>query len=381
MRIAYVCADPGVPVFGSKGASIHVQEVLRRLLARGARVELFCMRTGGPAPADLAGVAVHEAAPARAEDTGRRERMTMRAATALEGLLRRAAPFDLVYERYALWGGFGAEWAHASGVPGVLEVNAPLIEEQAAHRGLVHRRAAEANLTRTLAVAPTVVCVSGPVAAWARERGAAAERVHVVPNGVDTDRFRPAPAEPAGPFTVGFSGSLKSWHGVHALLDACAPLPDDTRLLLVGDGPEGGALRRRAAEGRLAGRVEFTGALPADRVPAQLRRMHVAAAPYHPGAGRYFSPLKVYEYLAAGLPVVAGDIGQNAEVVAPGRNGVLVPPGDAGALAGALADLRGDPATRTRMRAAARRTALGHTWEATVTRILAAAGVPAEAHP
>jgi hypothetical protein len=52
-RIAYVCADPGVPVFGTKGASVHVQEVLRVLVRGGAEVELVCARTGGPPPADL----------------------------------------------------------------------------------------------------------------------------------------------------------------------------------------------------------------------------------------------------------------------------------------------------------------------------------------
>ncbi|WP_078761711.1 glycosyltransferase [Marinactinospora thermotolerans] len=375
MRIAYVCADPGIPVFGSKGASIHVQEVLRVLLARGARVELFCMRTGGPPPADLAGIPVHEVAPARTGDTATRERMTMRAAAALENLMEAAGPYDLVYERYALWGGFALERASAAGVPGVLEVNAPLIEEQAEHRGLVHRRGAEAILSRALTVASAVVCVSGPVAEWVLAHGAPPQRVHVIPNGVDVRRFRPADREPGGPFTVGFTGSLKRWHGVDVLVGAFARMRgDDARLLIVGDGPEAASLRDLAHRLGVAERVEFTGALPPDRVPAQLRRMHVAAAPYRAEGGHYFSPLKLYEYLAAGLPVVAGDVGQIGQVVVPGSNGLLVPGGDAPALAAALESLRDDPAARARMRAAARRTALGHTWEAVVERTLAVAG-------
>ncbi len=66
MRVTYVCADPGVPVFGSKGASVHVQEVLRAFVRRGDDVDLVCVRRGGTAPAGLEGVAVHEVADDRA---------------------------------------------------------------------------------------------------------------------------------------------------------------------------------------------------------------------------------------------------------------------------------------------------------------------------
>ena len=59
MRLAYVCADPGVPVFGRKGASIHVQEVVRALDARGVEVELFASRTGGDPPPGLEKVPLH----------------------------------------------------------------------------------------------------------------------------------------------------------------------------------------------------------------------------------------------------------------------------------------------------------------------------------
>jgi hypothetical protein len=58
MRVAYICMDPGVPVFGQKGASVHVQEVVRTLLKRGAKVELFALRLGGDCPSDLKQVSV-----------------------------------------------------------------------------------------------------------------------------------------------------------------------------------------------------------------------------------------------------------------------------------------------------------------------------------
>ena len=73
---------------------------------------------------------------------------------------------------------------------------------------------------------------------------------------------------------------------------------------MVGDGPLRSTLVAQAAQLGVSRQVEFTGALPPAEVSAQLQRMDVACAPYGPDGTAYFSPLKVYEYLAAGLPVV-----------------------------------------------------------------------------
>jgi glycosyltransferase involved in cell wall biosynthesis len=102
--------------------------------------------------------------------------------------------------------------------------------------------------------------------------------------------------------------------------------------------------------------------------------MDVATAPYPPLDDPYFSPLKLYEYMAAGLPVVASAVGQVVDVVGDGRAGVLVAPGDVTALTAALTALRADPARRRRLGAAARRQVVAHHgWDATVDRLLALA--------
>src|SRR5207245_9964407 len=127
--------------------------------------------------------------------------------------------------------------------PGLLEVNAPLIEEQAVHRGLRDTRGAAHVATRVFQAATALVAVSTEVAAWLERRPSARGRVHVLPNGVDPDGFRPAvpPAAPAPPgtFTVGFVGSMKPWHDLPVLIEAFARLHAEepaTRLLLVGGG-------------------------------------------------------------------------------------------------------------------------------------------------
>lgn len=380
MRIAYVCTDPGIPVFGRKGASVHAQSVLTELVRAGHQVHLLTPRPGGaPAPADpLAQVIVHPLPEIGRGDAGARELRAQASDAAVAGLLTGIAP-DLVYERYALWGRTATAWSADHGVRSVLEVNAPLVAEQARFRELVHVAAAEDVARTALGRAGTVVCVSEPVADWARSAGARTETVLVEPNGVDPTRIGVAatavtPAD-ADSFTVGFVGTLKPWHGLDVLVEALTPLmtADPTwRLLLVGDGPLADDLGATLDDAGLADRAELTGAVAPADVSSQLHRMDIACAPYPAGGSDYFSPLKVYEYLAAGLPVVASAVGQIPTALDHGRLGRLVRPGDAAALAGALASLREDPVRRTRWRVTGPQVvAARHTWRAVVERVLA----------
>lgn len=377
MRIVYVCTDPGIPVWGVKGASIHVQEMLRAFLARGAGVTLISPRMEGAPPAGLEVVrtiALPAIGKGEAEARARRQLALNEAvAAALAGLGRP----NLIYERHALFAHAAMEHARRHATASVLEVNAPLIDEQARHRTLALPEAARTTARRALAAAGTVVAVSEGVATYARDHGAA--RVAVIANGVDPARFPPRPA-PEGPFTFGFLGSLKPWHDVPILIEALARLRAgpvaEARLLIVGDGPERPALEARLAALGLSGAADFTGALPAAEVPAALARMHAAVAPYAAGTPFYFSPLKLYEYMAAGLPVIASATGDLAEVVAQDRTGLLVPPGDADALATALAGLAADPSLRTQLGRAARAEVMAHHgWDRVAGRVLALAGL------
>ncbi len=382
MRVAYVCADPGVPVFGSKGSSVHVQSVVRALRRRGVEVELLASRTGGEPPPGLEDVRVHALPRPPKGDPAARERALQAADAGLAAVLEGLEPVDLVYERCSLWSTAALRHARAAGIPAVLEVNAPLVEEQARHRVLVDRAGAEAVAARQAELADVLVAVSRGVAAHLRAaHPGAAGRVHVLANGVDPGRF-PADlaarrAQDARPYTVGFVGTLKPWHGLEVLAEAFALLREraaHARLLVVGDGPGREALARDLAARGAGAAVELAGAVAPEQVPGLLARMDVAVAPYPPIPGFYFSPLKVVEAMAAALPVVASRVDGLPELVVHGRTGLLVPPGDPVRLARALGDLAADPAGRRALGAAGRRAVLAqHTWDAIAGRVLALA--------
>jgi glycosyltransferase involved in cell wall biosynthesis len=390
MRIAFVCADPGIPVFGRKGCTVHVQEVLRAFTRLGASIELFATRFDGHPPADLETVYIHRLPPVLKGDCAAREQAALAANRGLRAALVRAGSFDLVYERYALWSCAGMEYARDLGTTGVLEVNAPLLEEQAEHRSLVDRVSAERVAERVFGAATLLIAVSEEMAAYLIERyPGAGGRLHVVSNGVNPDRFPGGrkPSFPAcpGPFTVGFLGNLNPWHGLPILVEAfdlfhrCEP---NSRLLIVGDGRERTSLVAELSARGLLEAVHFTGRVTHNEVPGLLASMDVALAPYPQLSHFYFSPLKVYEYMAAGLPVIASRIGQLATLIEDGVNGLLCPPGDAQALAEALDRLRWEPELCARLGQAARATVLrNHTWEAIARRILHLAGLEPASYP
>lgn len=382
MRVAYVSVDPGIPVHGTKGASVHVQEIVREFRARGDEVVIFATRIGDDVPDDLADVEVvhvpvdpaREADGTRTKDPAARERAQQAASDEIARRVRAWGP-DLVYERYSL---FSTVIAELAPINSVLEVNAPLVDEQATHRVLVHRGEAEAALRRQVGAASVTTCVSDLVRDWvldrtrpaAGARGTGPGHVVTVPNGVSTTRIRPV-GEPAAP-VVTFVGTLKPWHGTRTLLEAQRLARTPWQVRIIGDGPEREALEAFAREHDLD--VDFRGAVAPSAIPSELAGSAAGAAPYprtdRPG-DQYFSPLKVYEYLAAGMPVVASAVGQVPAIIDHGRTGLLVEPSDPQALADAIDELFADPRRRSAMAAAARAEAEEHhNWASILGRVL-----------
>jgi len=378
MRVAYVCADPGVPVFGRKGCSIHVQEVVRAMTRLGCDVDLFATRFDADPPVDLRNVQLHKLPQLPQGELSEREWAAIEANKDLQASLKCAGPFDLVYERYSLWSFAGMEMARSARISGILEVNAPLIEEQATYRGLQDRAAAEGVAHHVFFNASNIVAVSDQVADYLGEFDSLSRKIAVIPNGVDVQRFspsrRPTSPSPPGVTTIGFVGTLKPWHGVDVLIAAAEQLirqERSIRLLIVGDGPEATALLQDVQSRQLDSVVEFTGSVAPDDIPALLTSMDIAIAPYPPRPNFYFSPLKIVEYMASGRAIIASRIGQMMDILDNGVTAMHCQPGDVAQLASIIDQLIDNPTKRQQLGREARLAAVRrHSWDSVVRRIL-----------
>jgi glycosyltransferase involved in cell wall biosynthesis len=174
----------------------------------------------------------------------------------------------------------------------------------------------------------------------------------VAPDGVRLDVSRPVSA-PAEPGIVGYAGHLYTWKGVDVLLDALARVPDARGLIIGGheEEPDLARVRHRAQQLGLTSRVEFTGLVPPRAVAGLLERAGILVLPNLATAisTHFTSPLKVFEYMAAGRAIVASDLPAIREVLEHERNALLVPAGDGAALADALRRLIDDPALAARL--------------------------------
>jgi len=192
--------------------------------------------------------------------------------------------------------------------------------------------------------AAAVISVDSRMADVARELGTADDRLHVIPNGVDLERFRPGdrmaarrelglPEQGRLLVSVAHLGVRK---GHRESIRALAQLPDDVRLVLVGGDPEKGRnerlLRELATELGLQARVVFVGPQPYDKIPAYYAAADIGLlASYREGC-----PNVVLESLASGRPVVVTDVGAVPDLITNGLNGRIVRPRDVASLADGL---------------------------------------------
>jgi glycosyltransferase involved in cell wall biosynthesis len=372
MRILYCALDQVVP--GTTGGPVHVRAVAEGLSALGHEVHVLAGRAKDGFPTGP--VSWHEIAPPLG---GSRLRLLRAGAVAA---LSRALRADVVMERYFNFGGEGVLAAARLGVPCVLEVNAPVIDYAGSPKRFLDRALLLEPMRRwrewqcrhaDVIVSPSRAILPASVPA---------DRVVEVEWGADTGRFHPGAAGPT-PFArqgdqvvAVFAGAFRAWHGAIQLVDAIGRLRSrgvrSLAAVFAGDGPE---LPRARQAARSVDGVTFLGPVPHDRMPALLASADIGVAPFdvaaHPplALGFYWSPLKVFEYMASGLPVVAPAIAGMRRVLDDGREGLLYDATDPEGLARTLERL-GDPGLRRGLGAAARARAIrDYSWDAHCRRL------------
>ncbi len=414
MKILYLCPDLGIPVLGRKGASVHVRELIGAFARAGHRVTLAAQtltKSPDDEPAKIKARVLHVTPgddAISATHAIKEFNALLGHENSLPGELRRILYNDslyrelkrrffhrrpdFIYERASLYATAGAKLAAKFKVPHLVELNAPLAVEQAAYRATGFGELAAQAERWTLNQAHAVIVVSTELAKHVRALGVAAKKIHIMPNGVNPELFcvnsgRARHSVRADGLksvngahgvtrpTLGFVGGLRPWHGVEILPRLLAQLSrrhPGLRLVVAGDGQLRGELEREFRKRGLSHRVEFTGALLHEAVPEVIRCFDVALAPYpRHDHDFYFSPLKLFEYMACGVPVVASEVGQISEVVAHGRTGLLYPAGDFKALTARCEALLASPSLRALIGEAGARAVLKKfTWDHNAARVL-----------
>jgi glycosyltransferase involved in cell wall biosynthesis len=405
LRVAYTMQNVGVALDAEVGQMMLIGPTVRGLQAAGQSVDLLLLdgRTIKSHP-DIDQPTQYTALP-QGVSGSRLFRLFESGVRRLQGLLRlpyfalfdsfrfyetavrRLPAYDVAHEYAGLFS-IGTAWAcRRTGTPYLLTVDADLILESAVMgqplRGL-QKWWAEWTARFNYAAAARILVVSNNtkhhlVQNW----GVPAEKIVVIPNGVDAEKFtRPHdPAQtraqwgiPAAPLIM-FVGGFQMWHGVDRLLESVQGLRrthPDAHLVLVGDGPARDFIAERIAALGLQEAVTITGLVPHDQVPALLQLADIVTIPYPQlPQEMWFSPLKLYEYMAAGKAIVASGVGQICEVIRDGENGVLVPPGDVPALTAALRDLLQRPEYRQQLGERAQQEATAHhTWARQIARLI-----------
>jgi starch synthase len=355
VKILYVAS--GITLPGTYGGSTHTFEVAEGLARRGHELHVVAAPPPGCAEATLQldGFTVHYLRLPKA--------LALLGYGGLSALLRELQPAALL-ERYYNFAGAGVLAARAHGIPTLLEVNALIVDPPAVFKrrlddrlgGPMRRWAVRQCQWSARIVTPLHTTIPAEISRakivelpW----GANVESLSCAPRRRQELRaeVRALHAIPEARPVALFLGSFRNWHGVRHAVRATTRLLEagqELHLLLVGDGPERAAAQALAAG--WPGHITFAGSVPHADVAAYLYASDMGLAPFdravHPAlqsAGFFWSPLKIYEYMAAGLPVVTAAIPPLEQAIRPGVEGLLFREGSQASLAAAMRQLLEQP--------------------------------------
>ncbi len=366
MRVAFIASEYPPHVYGGLGT--HVDALTAALAAQLVSVDLFVPERGDY-QAPPAGVTLRPVPVSRIEGSDGNTGFWISFSAEVVRLVERLdLAFDVVHCHDWLTALAGAGLTARVATPLLFSVHLPQTEHPHVDLELLGLRTATTGIVYSQAVRQELL-----------DRDTVLPPLAVIPNGVDSTRFRPLPARHDDPPVVLFVGRLVAQKGVDVLLRAFAAvlarLPQ-ARLVIAGDGDQALYLQRLARYLGVMARVEFVGWQSGEDLVRCYGHCDVVAMPsrYEPFG------LVALEAMSCGRPVVAARTGGLAEIVDDGRTGILVPAGDHLRFAQALVRLLTDDQAREKASLAAREEALRHQWDevaiSTVRRYEAAIAHP-----
>jgi glycosyltransferase involved in cell wall biosynthesis len=282
---------------------------------------------------------------------------------------------DVIYERYNLYLPAGVWASKLFNIPILLEVNAPLFEERSRFNSIALKRLARWTQSYTWKNASVVLPVTEVLAKVVEEYGVSADRIEVIHNGIDQTLFAPKDEveqiEGKATITIGFVGFVREWHKLEYLVELIAnSIDDNLKLLIVGDGPAIETIEKLAQQLKVAHQIEITGLVERDKMPHYLSQIDIAI---QPAVVPYASPLKLIEYLAMGLAIVAPAQPNIEELLSHEHNALLFNPDSAEECALCVKRFIESPELISRLSMAATKTIVSKQliWDSNAQRIIA----------
>lgn len=284
---------------------------------------------------------------------------------------------DFIYERYAFFMSAGVKMSIRKDIPIIVEVNEIVRHRRIKKQAFIWwAQARERFIFRN---ASAIVVVSEFLKEELRSTGIDGEKIFVIPNAVDADKFFPHKVKGAiqhkyhmtkDIVVIGFIGWFVPWHNIELLINIFGRITRYKKVLLflVGDGALKEEFLMMVKAKGITEHVIFPGAVPYDHIPDYISLMDICVIPE---SNRYRSPLKMFEYMAMEKAVVAPGLGPIERIIEDGVNGMLFESGDQRSLENILVDLIEDENKRQLLGSNARKKIVEqHTWHKNAERIV-----------
>lgn len=376
-------AAPAIMIPESLAQSVHQQQFAKNLVEMGHDLHIVCRRPPGREDVE-GGVTYHRV---MSEDFPlKRIVFTLDAVRQMRRLLDRE-DFDVIHDRGYLFGAVGTKVGLEKRVPTVLQIDDDWVETEAMASRItstpIYKMSAMSWCKSLMKKSKVMFAVSETLRDLVSERwDAEPERISIVPNGVELEVFRPD-AEPLGmrkelglegKKVICFVGALGPWHGLENLIKSFPYVLEDVpdaELVLVGFMKEFGTshLAEMAKEYGVSEKLHLLGRKLPHEVPRVLVESDVAVAPY-PARDFGFSPLKLFEYMACGVPIVCSDLPSTREIIDHDRNGLLVTPEDGDSLAEAIVRVLVDKPLGKRLSVEGLRRVTSFSWKESTKKLV-----------